>query len=473
MDSNGRVILPIYLVFDPSTQGTMSLVEFANKLIELVFRNVQDDPFLCERLSVRLIEMQGSAVSLLPSNYFHDLVQIPGIVQSPAVSLRSVFENLKEWITEDITNLKLQGHQVYRPFVFMFLGRSVYNDDWQVPHRELTNRTLFKFAPNIFCFGTAEVRSNDIREIASVGSDELKSMAAHVMDSSVGMDVLAKSVWQEYIMRAIRSPFQAITAESPAVSFPTLAPGISPVVVESNSHNISSNLPPPSPGELPFKSFYNRVADMEMAPGSFPEDNRPWALPIYIVYDQGERLDDALVTKVNDEISVFIRGVLDLYFRRSLMVSLVALGATSTVVFPLTKLDDIVEVPEFSTFSTSSMSTNYSSLFGLLKIQLEMDTLKIHDNGSKICRPIVFLITKGQNPNEGWRNDFQELTGTRFRFRPNIVVFAPKGFDVGVTRELMVPIMSVGASGKSGLGFREEDGVSISSALFETLRFTI
>jgi hypothetical protein len=122
MDTNGPVVLPIYLVFDPASQGTMSLVEFANKLISLVFVGVHADPIMCEGLVVRLIEMQESAVSLLPSNSFLDLVQIPGIVQSSAASLRSVLENLKKWITEDITNLKQQGHRVYRPLVFVFWG---------------------------------------------------------------------------------------------------------------------------------------------------------------------------------------------------------------------------------------------------------------------------------------------------------------------------------------------------------------
>lgn len=227
--SNQDWVMPIYLVFDPVEHGELSLVSFANELISKVFREIHSDPVLDLHVRARIIEATEQATSLIPLSQMSSLIQIPGIVQSQKASLDSAFVNLKQWITDDVTSLKQEGLQVFRPNVFVFLGRSEYGDEWKRPFQELTDRVLFRFAPNIFCFGTNIVPSNVIWEIASLGTSELKTAGANVMDGSVGIDVLSKSVGTEFVTKVIRSPLHARNVHSREFEVSPLTPGITPV----------------------------------------------------------------------------------------------------------------------------------------------------------------------------------------------------------------------------------------------------
>jgi uncharacterized protein YegL len=435
----------------------MSLVEFANKLISLVFVGVHADPIMCEGLVVRLIEMQESAVSLLPSNSFLDLVQIPGIVQSSAASLRSVLENLKKWITEDITNLKQQGHRVCRPLVFVFLGRSDYNDDWQVLHRELTDRTLFNFAPNIFCFGTADVEPRVIREIASVGDDELKHMAAYVMDSSVGVDILAKSVWQEYISRAIWSPFQARTVDSPAINFPSLAPGISPVLVESPDviEAQVKRFPVPAVQNLPL-----------VASGS---ETGAQVIPIYFVCDESYSAVGDATDFVNAEISELFRLIAsDPIIDEKARVGIVFFAETASISLPLSKISEVHQVLGCVADGVSA----YAPVFRLLKSQIEADVSQLQTEGFEVRRPFVFFITHGRPLDKNWRRELAKLVDSKFHYRPHILSFGLAGADPAVIKEVSTPL-TVGGMTKESLAFLADDGATPSMALVEIFKFTI
>lgn len=228
--NSGQIVFPIYLVFDPANQGEPSMVDFANQLIVKIFREIHSDPVFDIICRIRIVEIRDNAESILPLSQLSNISTSPGIFESPVASLHSVFENLKIWISDDVTKLQEEGRRVLRPIVFVFLGRSTYQDDWRDAHRELTDRTFFRFAPNIFCFGTCDVNSQVIHDIASTGTEELNQLAATVMDLGVGIDILVKGVVEEYILRIIRTPFEARALSSPTISFPSTVLGLSPAV---------------------------------------------------------------------------------------------------------------------------------------------------------------------------------------------------------------------------------------------------
>ncbi len=227
--NEGGWVVPSYFVFDPANQIELSMVDFANRLIPKIHREICSDPIVDMHIRGRLVEAGEVAISTIPFSQFSNLATIPGILEAPVSSLISTFVNLKVWITEDVTTLKQEGFQVYRPLVCVFLGCSKYADNWRTAHHEPTDRILFRFAPNIFCFGSNIVPSNVIWEIASVGTSELKTLAANVMDGSVGVDVLAETVEREFITMAIRSPLHARRYGSPEFNIARWAPGITPV----------------------------------------------------------------------------------------------------------------------------------------------------------------------------------------------------------------------------------------------------
>lgn len=224
-------LMPIYLVFDPANDADLSIVDFANLLNEKIFDYVAADPILDNRLRFRIIEMTEIANSLLPDSRLTSCIHIPDIVESPVTSLKSSFENLKEWITEDVTRWKQSGYQVFRPLVFMFLGRPDYGNDWRIAHGELTDKTLYRFSPNIFCFGTDEVNPSVIYDIASIAGQELRAFAANRMDPGAGLETLVHSVFGYYFKHVLQAPLHAAIATS-GLEFPKYFPGISPVTTE-------------------------------------------------------------------------------------------------------------------------------------------------------------------------------------------------------------------------------------------------
>lgn len=217
----------------------------------------------------------------------------------------------------------------------------------------------------------------------------------------------------------------------------------------------------------PFEWFYNRGADLDCARETFPQYNKPWVFPVYIVCDESTIINDQAVGLINGEIAKFLDDVRNLIWPTEVLrISLIASDRDARTLVTLAALDELTEVPKFSI----SHISNYLELFELLRIQLEQDVMHFHNKGFMMTRPVVFFITKGQPQDNSWEKSFNELVNENFRFRPNLVLYGVPNFDASILANLVVPILSVGASRLKGLSF---DGrfCSVSDALVETVKY--
>ncbi len=443
-------VMPIYLVFDPVHNGEISMVDFANRLLPQIHYEVASDPVLDDFVRLGVCEMTQTTVSLLPLTQPSSLSQTPGVVESPEASLKSVFENLKEWITEDVTDFKQIGYQVYRPTVFMFLGRSTYENNWRMAHHELTDRTLFRFSPNIICCGTSEVSPSIIYDIASTGTQETRALAANKMDSTAGVVTLVQSVIENYVKPILHAPLHATIAPR-GFEFPKFSPGISPVTEGEKDfpEEISSeSVPTDSPAMLPKQD---------------PDEWKPHVIPFYIVCDESTSPSGDIADFINTEIGKSCNVIAaDPIIDEKARLGIIFFSETAVVSLPLSKISDIQYVPGCVTGGPAK----YGPVFKLLKSEIEKDVTHLRAEGYAVQRPLVVFMSHGRPEDAEWQNEYKNLTNSDFLFRPNILGFGLPGANREVILSVSTPFPF---SGSNRLAFLSDHGARGSDVVREIL----
>ncbi len=153
-------------------------------------------------------------------------------------------------------------------------------------------------------------------------------------------------------------------------------------------------------------------------------------LPFYIVLDEsgsmaGESID--AVNKALPELHSAIAADPNVCDKTSVCV--ITFSDTAEVLVPLTRMDDLAEMPGVQ----SRGGTSYLAVFRLLKEQIEKDVAELkrgRPGESFVLRPACFFISDGEptdaNPQD-WRTAHAELTSESFALRPNIISFGVKG----------------------------------------------
>jgi uncharacterized protein YegL len=140
----------------------------------------------------------------------------------------------------------------------------------------------------------------------------------------------------------------------------------------------------------------------------------------------------ASIQAVNDGIvELFYEVSSDPFLDAKLRVGIVAFNDTARVLFPLTQLSHITQIP----VCVASGSSSYSAAFRLLKTELETDVSSLRQQFN-VHRPVVFFVTNGQPNNENWRDELDRLIDPEFLFRPNIVGIGVTGAEVTVIAEI-------------------------------------
>ena len=455
MSSDGQIVQPIYLLADASGGPESSLVDFANKLISKLFREVHSDPILDQRVRLAILELGAKPTTLLRLCQLSNVVQVPGLVSTNGLSLQASFSELREQIDADVSRLKEEGYRVLRPGVFLFIGH-LSDDDWRQAYFELTDRTLFRFAPNIFCFGAGHAKADDVLEIASTGLSELNAMAANMLDRSVGDEVLSKNIIEHFIVAMLTEPLRARTVSTSAFRFPTSIPGIIPA--KDFKH-------------LPEKMV---IKGIDLPPVLWPTpsddyDSGPSVVPFYIVCDEGISMEGVGIVSVNQGITDIFRVIAsDPIVDEKARVGIVAFSDSAKVVLPLTKLTDVSQVPGCVAGGTSS----YASVFQLLKTEITRDVDRLREEGFGVRRPYVFFLSAGVPNAEVWRRSLRELVDPSFKWRPNIVSFGVAGANPAVIKEVATPF-PVGGSKKQSFAFLADHGVSPREVMKELMKFQV
>lgn len=197
-ESAGNAVLPFYILCDES--GSMDAnggIDAVNRGLPELHATIAGDPLVADKCRIGLITFSDIAEELLPLSNLSDVQAMPGCTAKGMTNYGEAFNLLRVVIARDITNLKSQGMQVYRPAVF-FITDGEPTDDWEANYRALTDKNGNKQAPNIIAFGVAGANPGVIGKIgttaafiANPGTDPgnalkeiLKSLTNTILNSS-------------------------------------------------------------------------------------------------------------------------------------------------------------------------------------------------------------------------------------------------------------------------------------------------
>lgn len=154
-ETAGNAVLPFYILCDES--GSMDAnggIDAVNKGLPELHAAIAGDPLVSDKCRIGLITFSDIAEELLPLSNLSDVQAMPGCAAKGMTNYGEAFNLLRVVISRDISNMKSQGIQVYRPAVF-FITDGEPTDDWEANHRALTDKNVNPQAPHIIAFGVA------------------------------------------------------------------------------------------------------------------------------------------------------------------------------------------------------------------------------------------------------------------------------------------------------------------------------
>jgi uncharacterized protein YegL len=142
-------------------------------------------------------------------------------------------------------------------------------------------------------------------------------------------------------------------------------------------------------------------------------------LPFYLVCDESGSMSGAPIDAINQALPDLHQEIgLNPVVADKTQFSIIGFSDTAEVLLPLSDLSQITNLPVLSTKG----GTNFASAMVCVKQEIEADVTRLKQQGHKVYRPVVFFMTDGQATDD-WKAEWQELTGSHFAFRPNIVAF--------------------------------------------------
>ncbi|MER5786341.1 hypothetical protein ABT104_32195 [Streptomyces mobaraensis] len=166
MADNRGHLLPVYMLADES--GSMSPhVHELNAGLASLHRALLAEPMAAAKVRLSVLGFSNSVVERLVLVDLRRVGDLPALTASGGTSYAAAFEALLRRIPEDIGILKADGYRVHRPAVFFMSDGAPNQEDWETPHRRLTDRATLRAAPNIIACGIGEARAEVIRQVAT------------------------------------------------------------------------------------------------------------------------------------------------------------------------------------------------------------------------------------------------------------------------------------------------------------------
>ena len=190
-------------------------------------------------------------------------------------------------------------------------------------------------------------------------------------------------------------------------------------------------------------------------------------LPFYVVCDESASMSGESIAAVNAGIVELFRALNeDPVVDAKARVGIITFNDQASVLMPLTQLSQITQFPGCV---RSDEVSGYSSVFRLLKSQIESDVLGLEMQGFQVLRPVVFFMSCGKPKFEDWYSFWEELTEKKSRFRPHIVSWGAPGADSSIIAKVATPT-SVGEGKKQSFAFLAQDGVNPGDAIREIMK---
>ncbi|MFD2082886.1 Uncharacterized conserved protein YegL, contains vWA domain of TerY type [Actinopolymorpha cephalotaxi] len=159
-------ILPFYLVCDESGSMSGPPIDAINTALPELHQEIALNPVVADKTQFAIIGFSDSADIALPLSDLSQVENLPVLTTKGGTDYATAFRCVKGEIERDVSRLKSQGHQVFRPVVF-FLTDGQPTSDYRAEWEALTAPS-FALHPNIVAFG---IGSNvDAATISAVGT---------------------------------------------------------------------------------------------------------------------------------------------------------------------------------------------------------------------------------------------------------------------------------------------------------------
>jgi uncharacterized protein YegL len=189
-------------------------------------------------------------------------------------------------------------------------------------------------------------------------------------------------------------------------------------------------------------------------------------LPFYIVCDESSSMAGAAVDAMNDGmVELFDTFNEDPIIDAKVRVGIVAFNDTARLLFPLTQLSQVTQIP---VCVASEREANYGNVFRLLDFLLHRDVRGLMKN-SNVQNPLIFFMTAGRPADIGWITARSKFLASCARLRPNIVSFGVAGAEKSVIAE----VAHWGSRTGTKFFFMAENDVSPGAAIKEIIKFTV
>ena len=190
-------------------------------------------------------------------------------------------------------------------------------------------------------------------------------------------------------------------------------------------------------------------------------------LPVYIVCDESSSMSEASIQEVNVGIvEVFDEINADPIIDAKARVGIVAFSDTARVLFPLTQLSDVTQIPYVV---AGSGEANFGNLFRLLTFVVRRDIREMKAQGFGIGVPLILLMTAGHPTDDGWQRAKDKFLSSVGQARARLVGYGVSGADKSVLAE----ISHWGSRTGTKYFFMAEDAGSPGAAIKEIVKFLI
>jgi uncharacterized protein YegL len=159
--------VPVYVVIDESPADP-GYLESLNHAIQTLPADLARHPEIIEAIRLAVVGYADDVTLRMPLNKVAAESFVPPLISHGNSNLGEVFAYLQKRITDDVDRLKDQGQTVGRPSLYL-LCATMPGDipTWEDTYRSITDRTQFRYAPNVLVFGAGDVRTDVIRTMAA------------------------------------------------------------------------------------------------------------------------------------------------------------------------------------------------------------------------------------------------------------------------------------------------------------------
>ena len=167
-DPRVNTALPVYIAIDESIADP-AYETALNGALQSLIAQLAGSPAVVGALRMAIVGYAADVIVRMPMTAIGVGSYVPAVSTRPGTCINGLFEHLLAAVPDDVVRLKDHGLSVNRPTLYLLAANPVSDDDtWPASHAQLTDRSAFRFAPNIVACGIGAADPALVRSVASI-----------------------------------------------------------------------------------------------------------------------------------------------------------------------------------------------------------------------------------------------------------------------------------------------------------------